>query len=364
MTLRYHRRVFRLHDHGSLVIPAPLPIMIIPTRSRNHIITLIVLFISAIGIVIIVSDWQEMRSVLIEADWRFLPLVLLFTFLSYAFYSYAYAIVSQMLGIKMGKNELAEVCFISTIVNHVLTTGGVVGYSLRYLLMKMYDVTLKEVLSSSILHYYLTSLDMLTFLPLSFVYLMLNSQVPRGIAIALGLMTLLFAIVLIIFTGFFLFPSKRRPMMLFIAKIAKRILRRDLINWMTQLDESLTQSTQAIRQRPMRLVLIMLLTLLDFASSIIAMGFVFNALGPAVKAGSLVSGYVIGIMAGLLSMVPGGLGVQEGSMAGIYALLGVRLEQAVLAAILFRLMYYLLPYLLILPFYNRLLVRAGKQVTS
>jgi uncharacterized protein (TIRG00374 family) len=338
--------------------------MLTSTRSRNRIVTLIVLFIAMLGIILIAYDWQEMRNVLVEADWRYLPLVLLFTFFSYAFYSYAYAIVSQMLGIRMGKNELAEVCFISTIVNHVITTGGVVGYSLRYLLMKMYDVTLKEVLSSSILHYYLTSLDMLTFLPISFVYLMLNSQVPRGVAIALGLMTLLFAIVLIIFTGFFLFPSKRRPIILFLAKIAKRVLRRDLVSWMTQLDETLTQSTHAIRQNPLRLVFIMLLTLADFTCSIIAMGFVFEALGPAVKAGSLVSGYVIGIMAGLLSMVPGGLGVQEGSMAGIYAMLGVRLEQALLAAILFRLMYYLLPYLLILPFYNRLLVRAGEQVTS
>jgi len=105
----------------------------------------------------------------------------------------------------------------------------------------------------------------------------------------------------------------------------------------------------------------MLLTLLDFSSSIIAMGFIFEALGPPVKVGALVTGYVIGIMAGLLSMVPGGFGVQEGSMASLYALMGVQLEQAVLAAILFRILYYLLPYFLILPFYNRLLHRAGKQ---
>jgi uncharacterized protein (TIRG00374 family) len=334
------------------------------TRSRNRIVTLVVLFVSILGILLIASDWQEMRNVLVEADWRYLPFVLLFTFFSYAFYSYAYAVVSQMLGIKMGKRELAEVCFISTIVNHVLTTGGVVGYSLRYLLMKMYDITLKDVLSSSILHYYLTSLDMLTFLPLSFIYLMLNSQVPRGIAIALGLMTFLFAIVLIIFTGFIVFPSRRRSMISIISGVVKRFLHRDLLTWLSQLDESLTCGTEAIRQNPWRLVWIMLLTLFDFACSIIAMGLVFEALGPPVKAGALVSGYVIGIMAGLLSMVPGGLGIQEGSMAGIYALLGVRLEQAVLAAILFRVLYYLLPYLLILPFYNRLLARAGKQVTS
>ncbi len=338
--------------------------MELTTRSRKRLVTVLILSITILGVVLVVSDWQDMRQVLVEADWRFLPLVLLFTFLSYTFYSYAYAFVSQVLGIQMGKRELAEVCFISTVVNHVLTTGGVVGYSLRYLLMKMYNVTLKDVLTSSILHYYLTSLDMLTFLPLSFIYLLLNSAVPRGVAIALGVMTLLFGLVLILITGLVLFPSRRYPVISLLARLGKRILHRDYLTWLTQLDETMTRGTEAIRLKPIRLVWIMLLTLLDFASSIIAMGFVFEALGPPVKAGALVSGYVIGIMAGILSMIPGGLGVQEGSMAGIFALLGVRLEQAVLAAILFRILYYLLPYFLILPFYNRLLHRASKQATN
>lgn len=341
-------------------MPAMEPI----TRSHNRLITTIFLAITLLGVVLVAADWHEMRQVLVEADWRFLPLVLLFTFFSYTFYSYAYAFVSQMLGIQMGKRELAEVCFISTVVNHVLTTGGVVGYSLRYLLMKMYNVTLKDVLTSSILHYYLTSLDMLTFLPLSFIYLLLNAAVPRGVAITLGIMTLLFGLVLVLITGLVLFPSRRRPIIYLIARIGRKILRRDPITWLTQLDETLTCGTEAIRRKPIRLVWIMLLTLLDFTCSIIAMGFVFEALGPPVKAGALVTGYVIGIMAGLLSMVPGGLGVQEGSMAGIYALLGVHFGQAVLAAILFRILYYLLPYFLILPFYNRLLHRAAKQALS
>ncbi len=334
------------------------------TRHQNRLVTVLILAILVLGVVLVISDWQDMRQVLMAADWRFLLPVVLFTFLSYSFYSYAYAYVARMLGIQMGKRELAEVCFISTIVNHVLTTGGVVGYSLRYLLMKMYRVSLKDVLSSSLLHYYLTSLDMLTFLPLSFIFLLNNANVPRGAAIALGLMTVLFGFVLFAITSLVLFPSRRRPLINLLGRLGAKILHRDFSNWLDQLDESLTRGTGAIRQRPLKLVWIMLLTLLDFSCSIIALGFVFEALGPPVKVGVLVSGYVIGIMAGLLSMVPGGLGVQEGSMAGIYALMGVRLEQAVLAAILFRLLYYLLPYFLILPFYNRLLRRAKLHVST
>jgi uncharacterized protein (TIRG00374 family) len=332
------------------------------TRPQHRLVTIFILAILTVGVIVVAADWKDMRQVLSEADWHYLVPVLLFTFGSYTFYSYAYAFVAQLLGIQMGKGALAEVCFISTIVNHVLTTGGVVGYSLRYLLMKMYNISLKDVLSSSILHYYLTSLDMLTILPLSFIYMMAHASVPRGIAIALGLMTFIFLLVLLLFTGLLLFPSRRRPVITALARLAHKLTRRDFTAWLAQLDDSLTCGTVAVRREPAKLVWIMLLTLLDFTCSIIAMGFVFDALGPPVKAGVLVSGYVIGIMAGLLSMVPGGLGVQEGSMAGVFALMGVRLEQAVLAAILFRLMYYLLPYFMILPVYNRVLRQAKMQV--
>jgi uncharacterized protein (TIRG00374 family) len=334
------------------------------TRAHNRVVTLFILAITAVGAVLVVLDWHDMSQVLVEADWRFILPVLLFTLLSYLFYSYAYAYVAQLLGIHMGKGELAEVCFISTIVNHVLTTGGVVGYSLRYLLLRMYNVSLKDVLSSSILHYYLTSLDMLTFMPLSFIFLLVNFNVPLGIQIALGLMTLLFLLVLFLFSGLILFPSRRRPLATLLSRLGNRILHRDFSSWLAQLDDSLTLGTQAIRRKPYKLVWILLLTLLDFTCSLLAMAFVFDALGPAVKAGTLVAGYVIGIMAGLLSMVPGGLGVQEGSMAGIYAMMGIRLEQAVLAAILFRILYYLLPYFLILPFYNRLVRQARLKIAA
>jgi uncharacterized protein (TIRG00374 family) len=349
---------------GYSTLPALTTVMEITGRSHNRFVTLLILAITVVGFVLVALDWEKMRQVLSDADWRFLPLVLLFTFLSYAFYSYAYAFVSQLLGIPMRKGELAEVCFISTVVNHVLTSGGVVGYSLRYLLMKMYNVTLKDVLTSSILHYYLTSLDMLTFLPLCFIYLLLNAEVPRGAAIALGVMTVLFSLLLILITVLVLFPSKRRPIINLLTILGQKILHRDLHTWLTQFDEALTRGTEAFHHIPSALVWVMLLTILDFSSSIIAMGFVFEALGPPVRASALVTGYVIGIMAGLLSMVPGGFGVQEGSMAGIYALLGVQLEQAALTAILFRILYYLVPYFLILPFYNRLLHRAAKPIVD
>jgi uncharacterized protein (TIRG00374 family) len=330
-------------------------------RHPHRLVTVIMIVITLVGVVVVASDWKNMRPVLAQSDWRFIPAVLLFTFLSYVPYSYAYATIGQMMGIHMRKRELTEVCFITVIVNHILATGGVAGYSLRYLLMKMYGVSLKDVLASSLLHYFLTSFYMLSFLPVAFIFLLLHAQVPRGAAFALGIMTLLFSLVLILVIGMLLLPSRRRPLINLLTRLGRTILHRDYQSWLNQLDEALTLGTQAIRRQPWQLAWILLLVLVDFTCSIAAMGFCFDALGPPVGAGALLTGYVLGIMAGVISMVPGGFGVQEGSMAGIYVLLGVRFEQAILATILFRFIYYLLPYILVLLIYNRLLRQVKQQ---
>jgi len=74
-----------------------------------------------------------------------------------------------------------------------------------------------------------------------------------------------------------------------------------------------------------------------------------------VDPGVVVTGFAVGVAAGVMSMVPGGLGVQEGSMAGAYHLLGVPLEQGVLVSFLFRLVYYMIPFGVSLLFYRNVL---------
>jgi len=88
-----------------------------------------------------------------------------------------------------------------------------------------------------------------------------------------------------------------------------------------------------------------------------ALWFCFAALGNAPGLGVLLSGFGIGLSAGNLSFIPGGLGVQEASMAGIYALLGMSFARAALVAILFRVVSDFIPFFVSLPFYEQLLGR-------
>ncbi len=301
-----------------------------------------------------------MREVITQADWVPIPAALVFTAISYFFVSFAFAYVSHMLGIKMGKRELSEVCFVSTVTNHVLSTGGMAGYSIRFLIMDLYGVSLKDALTSSIIHFYLTSLDMLSMLPVGFVYLMLNTHLPKGAAGGLGLMTLVFGLIFIVITSLIFVPVVRRPILEALVRLGRFFLRRDFRSQLDQYNDTLIVGTQAMRLHPMTVVWVMVFTWVDFICSIVVLGLCFKALGASVSAGALLSGFVVSIQAGNLSMVPGGFGVQETSMAGIFVLLGVPFQQAFLASILFRAIYYIVPYCISLGFY-RTLLRRGKQ---
>ncbi len=119
----------------------------------------------------------------------------------------------------------------------------------------------------------------------------------------------------------------------------------------------------AIRKAPGELIKVMGLTWLDWLGSVFVLSFCLDAFGPEVPFGVVVTGFVLGIMAGLISMIPGGLGVQEGSMTGVFALLGVPFSQAFLAAILFRAIFFFLPYLISLPI-SRWLLRTDQLLDA
>ena len=117
-------------------------------------------------------------------------------------------------------------------------------------------------------------------------------------------------------------------------------------------ETTLRRGMGRIRSRPLGLALPLSLITLDRVCRLGVVWLCFQALGGQVDPGVVVTGFAVGVAAGVMSMVPGGLGIQEGSMAGAYHLLGVPLEQAVLVTVLFRLGYYMVPFSVSLLFYR------------
>ena len=283
------------------------------------------------------------------------------TAISYICLSHSFALINWSFGIQLGRRDLWEVGFVSSAM--IATLGGLAGHSQRILMMSRRGLAAGDMMAPSLFHGYLESLVFFALIPAGLVYLLLTHPLSSGVAtwlsVGTGILGVAFAITALVF-----FYQPARSLALWVVRAFWRwVARRDISASLEHFESTLGRGLAAVRDKPLILVLPVSLVLADRAARVAVVWFCFQALGSDVALGVLVTGFAIGVAAGVMSMVPGGLAVQEGSMAGTYALLGVPLEEAVLATILFRAVFYMVPFAVSLTLYRRVM-RAGPQPVS
>lgn len=304
-----------------------------------------------LGVVIVVLDWHQVAHVLTNAEWEWVAVAVVFTALSYLCLSAGFAAASRIFDIALNGRDLIIIGFITNALNNLVSTGGAAGYSVRLIFMRRRGQATADILAASILHSYLNTLAVLVLLPLGLAHLIASHPLSRREEVALGIVLGLACLALAGASAFVFHPSTRKAILGIVIGLGRHMAGRDLRSSFSRLDSTLAHGVAAMQQHPSRLALLVGLVIVDWASSVFALGCCFDALGSPLSVGVLVTGFAIGVAAGLVSMVPGGLGVQDGSMTGIYAWLGVPLEQAVLVSVLFRVVYYMLPFVVSLAFY-------------
>jgi len=312
----------------------------------------LIVLVALVGLVFVVADWEQIWTALTQARWKPIPYALVVTLVSYTCISLGFAQVSRLLGVEMRMRNLAIVGFVSSVLNHLVLSGGAAGYSVRFMLMNRHGVSMREVVAISILHFLLTSLMMIAMLPVGLVYLGLNASLSQTAGRLLALSGLVLFFGTLVITGLVFWGKMRKKAIRLLVKAAHTLIRRDVKEPLERFDATMALGIQAMREDPPSMVIIASLIVIDWAFSATALWFCFRAFDVTLSLGQLVSGFVIGTVAGVSSLFPGGLGIQEASMTGIFALFGIPFEKAVLAAILYRVVYSIVPYLVSLGFYR------------
>jgi uncharacterized protein (TIRG00374 family) len=326
-----------------------------PKLTIQRVTILVVLIFIIAGAIIIGLDRAEMSRIIGQANWMLLAPSLLFTGLSYFCLSLASAVVFRAFGIGLKIKDLMEIGFVSNTITYLVNVGGVTGIPIQILLMKKRGLATGDILAPSLFQLYFDGLVLIALLPIGLFTILTSNTLSRssalGISIAAGILTLL-----LIAAGVLVFAGPIRSAILEnFGRITRFITGRDITPVLNDFNRAMTGGVAVIRHRPGVLASLAALTIADWGSTVTALWFCFYSLGSSIGSGTLLTGFSLGVTAGFVSLVPGGLGVQEGSMAGIYALLGVPIRTAVLAAILFRVVYYFVPFLASLAFYRHLL---------
>jgi uncharacterized protein (TIRG00374 family) len=266
--------------------------------------------------------------------------------------------VFRAFGNRLNLKDLMEIGFVSNAVTYLMNVGGVTGVSLQFVLMKKRSLATEDILAPSLFQLYFSSLMLIALLPIGLFNILTSNTISGGAGLGVGIAAGILTLFLIGASVLVFITSVRSAIFRGLSRLVRFTIRRDISSSLNEFDQTMTRGVALIRQRPLVLALLLALTVVDWVSTVTALWFCFYALGNPIGIGTLLTGFSFGVTAGFISFVPGGLGVQEGSMAGIYALLNVPIRTAVLAAILFRVVYYFIPFLASLGFYRRLLQSA------
>jgi uncharacterized protein (TIRG00374 family) len=146
---------------------------------------------------------------------------------------------------------------------------------------------------------------------------------------------------------FFLNPLRRWALQRILGAgrwIKRWVLRRKLDerSWAGNLDR--VEKTVAFLQKSrLGLLRVFFWVALNWCFMALAFYFCFHAAGLNLDPGLLLVGFTVMFISSNINPVPAGLGVSESLLAFTYKFLGVGFEPTLVAAILFRLVYYLIP---------------------
>jgi uncharacterized protein (TIRG00374 family) len=328
------------------------------TRINQRTIIAVTLTVFVVlAILVIVLNWQQVVLIGGKAQWEQALAALLFTIISYVSLSLGYALVNRLFGIKIKWWRSFEIGIISTVLNNVLGFLGAAGHSMRVGLIKGQENDPAEILAASIFHSYLNNVMLILMLTIGLVTLLVSQAVYGGSAVVLGIAAVLMVLSLVISTVIIFIPQVKSFIFSLIKMIWHFLTRRDISPFLANFDHGLTEGLTALKRHPEELFWLLILMAGEWAFQAVALWFCFDAFGNVPTFAVLLSGFGVGLSVGGISMIPGGLGTQDVSMAGIFSALGMSFANTVLVVILFRIVSDFIPLCMSLPTYVRIIRR-------
>lgn len=303
---------------------------------------------AAILTYLIFKNFGALLKVSHDIEWSWVWVSLGCSLSSYVMVGLALEEVLSILGYALSFPEMLGIALVSTTANYFVSTAGVSGFALKaHLLRKRrvpYGITLTaSVLSSAILYMVLA-----VIIGQGLVYLFLHLQGTK-IAIMESVFGLAVLLAVTVPLLVFFFNHELR------SRIARRMFhwanhgvyffskaeipREDFEEFEQQLAEGLVR----VREGSHGLAKTVAYTCLDWLFCMATLLFAFRAVGVNLSIGHLSAGFTAGQAATLIPILPGGLGVVEGSMAATFESLGIAWEKALVAVLLFRITYYAVP---------------------
>ena len=340
-----------------------LPVSAESVRSSRWVRVAFVLGLAAFGTIFLFADFRELWAVLAHANLWLLTLPVLCMVASYLTMARSYQGIAVAAGCPVSLVDMLKITFVANSMNYLVATGGLSGFAVRMYFFTRLGMASQTAVVVSLAQTFLTNITLLGFVLVGFAYVF-ASHTLQGSALVAATVLLVLAIIASAFAGLLLLhPRLRRRTLFWLAQSAYWIMRRLLPHrtparthiWRYQFN--LNRGIAFLLSRKEAMVAPLFYIIVDWFLTILILYTSFLTVRYWIDFAEVIVGFAVGIVLSFASLIPGGLGVMEGSMAAVFASMGVPFETAVVAVILFRVAYYLLPLLISLFFLHGMFVQ-------
>ena len=323
--------------------------------------------VAAIAFIVGAADAEALYQVANRVEPLMLLLPALCTAASYAAMAASYRGIAATAGLVVGFWEMLKITLASTSANYLFSTGGLSGLAVRsYLFRQRHGLSSGNAVSISLAQTFLTNFVLLAFLLWGLLNLLLEGKLHGSSQAIVGLLFLFSVLLSAAAVAVVASRTARERILGFLMRLPalfSRVLRdhgdglRARINLF---EAEIHEGVDFLIERGPQMILPSVYIALDWFLMLATLYVAFYCIAEPVPMHIVVIGFSTGVFLSIINLVPGGLGIMEGSMAAVFASFGVPLESAIVATIIFRISYYVLPLTFTLVFLRDLLA-AGRQ---
>jgi uncharacterized protein (TIRG00374 family) len=280
-----------------------------------------------------------------------LILPVLATLGSYLTMAWSYQGIARAAGYPLPFPEMCRITLVANTANYLLSTGGLSGFALRMYLFARRGIPAGSAVLISLVQTLLTNLILLGFVAWGFILLLFSHNLVGRDLVAAAVLLVAFSIVVVAACVALLRRKWRRGLLYNITRLVDRVLervvphRKPRRSKLIRFQHNLNVGLDFLLQRPHDMLAPTFYIVLDWIFTLLVLYSAFVAIGSPIAMSWVIAGFAIGMFFSIASLVPGGLGIMDGSMVAVFVTLGVQFEQAVVAILIFRAVYYGLPIL-------------------
>lgn len=321
-----------------------------PNKKAFIIVSLIVMGIMVLALATtLLSDFPKLMDVFNHLELEQLVFALVATGIAYLSFTLSFNALFEMTPYRVPFPRFFSIMFISATINFIISSGGMSSIAIRSFLLRREKIPYSVTIPLSFAQNMIFNLVLSCVCFGGLFYLENHPEFMGGgkqtliLFFMAGLLLVVTGMILVFFNTAF-----RRWFLRQLLSLGhwfdQRILRKKADNKrQVEIRNELEATVAFLHKGWLRLLLVLFWVSMDWFFTAITLYFCFRAVGVHLPLGLLMVGFTVMFLTSNINPVPAGLGVSESALAVVFKLLGVGFETTLVAALLFRFVFFLIP---------------------